>query len=126
MNLVDWRSSTWKTTARLRSRPMRSRCTRAISRSRSTGSRERRDAGAAVRDRLAHRPLEDRDEQVVLAAEVEVDGAGGDAGGAGDVGDLGGEEAALGEDVDGGAEDGVALVGAGAGRRRAAGVTVRH
>ena len=43
--------------------------------------------------------------------EVEVDGAGGDAGGARDVGDLGVEEAALGEDVDGGAEDGVALAG---------------
>ena len=47
--------------------------------------------------------------------EVEVDGAGGDAGGARDVGDLGVEEAAPGEDVDGGAEDGVALVGASGG-----------
>jgi hypothetical protein len=36
---------------------------------------QRGDAGAAVRDRLAHRPLEDRDEEVVLALEIEVDGA---------------------------------------------------
>ena len=50
---------------------------------------------AAFGDRLLHRALEDRDEQVVLAAEVEVDGAGGDAGGAGDVGDLRVEEAVL-------------------------------
>ena len=34
---------------------------------------------------IAHRPLEERHQQVVLAAEVEVDGAGSDAGGAGDV-----------------------------------------
>src|SRR6185503_4460991 len=38
MNLVDCRSSTWKTTARLRSRPMRSRWTRGISRSCAIGS----------------------------------------------------------------------------------------
>ena len=44
-----------------------------------------------------------------MLLEVQVDGAGGDAGGARDVGDLGVEEAALGEDVDGGAQDGVAL-----------------
>ena len=55
------------------------------------------------------RALEDRDQQVVLAAEIEVDGAGGDAGDARDVGDLRVEKAALGEDVDGGAQDGVAL-----------------
>ena len=110
MNLVDWRSSTWNTIARLRSRPRRPRCSRAICRSRSTGSASAGDAVAAVRDRLPHRPLEDRDQQVVLAPEVEVDGAGGDAGGARDVGDLGVEEAARGEGVDGGAQDGVALV----------------
>ena len=74
---------------------------------------ERRDAGPAVGDRLAHRPLEDRDEQVVLAAEIEVDSAGGDAGGARHVGDLRVEEAALGEDVGRGAKDGLALVGPG-------------
>ena len=67
---------------------------------------------------LAHGALEDRDEQVVLAAEVEVDGAGGDAGGAGDVGHLGVEEAALGEDRDGGAEDGLVLVAPAGGARR--------
>ena len=79
------------------------------------------ERGAAFGERLAHRALEDRDEQVVLAAEVEVDGAGGDAGGAGDVGDLRVEEAALGEDVDGGAQDRVALVGAGRRGRRVGG-----
>ena len=104
MNFVDWRSSTWKTTARLRSRPSRSRCTRAIARSRSSGVAQRRDAVTPFGDRLAHRPLEDRDEQVVLAAEVEVDGAGGDARRARDVGHLRIEEAALGEDLDGGAQ----------------------
>jgi hypothetical protein len=77
------------------------------------GVAQGRHAGAAIRNRLAHRPLEDGDEQVVLAAEIQVHGAGGDAGGAGDVGDLGGEEPPLGEDVDGGAEDGFALVGLG-------------
>ena len=80
-------------------------------RSRSSGSSRSATACAALGERLAHGALEDRDQQVVLAAEVEVDGAGGDAGGAGDVGDLGVEEAALGEDVDRGAQDGVALRG---------------
>ena len=76
-----------------------------------------------VGDRLLHRALEDRDEQVVLAAEVEIDRAGGDAGGAGDVGDLGVEEAARGEGVDGGAEDArraCRAVGRGSAARRAA------
>ena len=41
--------------------------------------------------------------------EVEVDGAGGDAGGAGDVGHLRVEVAALGEHIDGRAQDRVAL-----------------
>ena len=41
---------------------------------------------------------------------------GGDAGGAGDVGDLRLEEAVAGEDLRGGLEDGVALVGDGRGR----------
>ena len=61
-------------------------------------------------DGVLHRAFEDRDEQVVLAAEVEIDGAGGDAGGLGHVGDLGVEEAALREHTGGGAHDGVALV----------------
>ena len=70
-----------------------------------------------VGERFAHGPLEDGDEQVVLAAEIEVNGAGGDAGGARDVGDLGVEEAAAGEDVDRGAEDRLAL-----GERRRGGI----
>ena len=68
------------------------------------------ERGAALGDRLAHRPLEERDEQVVLAAEVEIDGAGGHAGGAGDVGHLRLEEAVAGEHLGRGLEDGVALV----------------
>ena len=76
------------------------------------------DLGAAVGQPFTHAALEDRHQQVVLALEVQVDGAGRDAGGARDVGDLGVEVAALGEDVDGGAEDGVAL---GPGRRVRAG-----
>ena len=68
--------------------------------------------------RLAHRALEERDQQVVLAAEVEVDRAGGDAGGARDVGDLRLEEAVAGEDLRGGLENRVAFVGdSGAGAR---------
>jgi hypothetical protein len=55
----------------------------------------------------------ERDEQVVLAAEVEVHGAGGHAGRARHVGHLRVEEAALGEHLRGGTHDGVALVGDG-------------
>ena len=62
-------------------------------------------------NRLGHRPLEDRNQQVVLALEIEIDGAGGDAGGTGDVGDLRIEEAAGGEGFGRGAEQRVALVG---------------
>ena len=72
-------------------------------------------------DRLAHRPLEQRHEQVVLAAEVEIDRAGGDAGGASHVGDLRLEEPVAGKDVRGGLENGFALVdepGGGDGGRR--------
>ena len=68
------------------------------------------ERGAALGNRLAHRALEDRHQQVVLAAEVQVDGAGGDAGDAGDVGHLRLEEAVLGEDLGRGPQDGVALV----------------
>ena len=71
---------------------------------------ERRHAGAPCVDRLAHGAIEDRDEQVVLAAEIQVDGAGGDPCGPRDVGHLRVEEAARGKDVDGGAEDRLALV----------------
>ena len=80
-------------------------------RSRSSGIDDAGQRDATLGDGLAHHPLEDRDQQVVLAVKVEIDGAGGDAGDARDVGHLGAEEAALGEDADGGAQDGVALVG---------------
>ena len=73
---------------------------------------EARDAVAPGGDRLFHRFLEDRDEQVVLAAEVEVDRAGGDAGGPRHIGDLGVEVAARREGFDGGAQQRVALVAA--------------
>ena len=79
------------------------------------------DAGnrlAAFGEHLVHRSLEDRDEQVVLALEVEVDGAGRDAGDARDVGDLRLEIAVLGEDLRGCAQDRIPLL---AGRRPAAG-----
>ena len=121
MNLTECRSSTWKTMARLRSRPKRARCRRAKMRRRSEGSLTPASAARALRERLAHGALEDRREEVVLAAEVEVDGAGRDAGGAGDVGHLRVEEPALGEDIDRGAQDRVLLAeGCGSGRRRAA------
>ena len=71
--------------------------------------------GPSLGEPFAHGPLEDRDEQVVLAAEVEVDRAGGDARGARDVGHLGVEEPAAGEDRDGRPEDGFALVAASGG-----------
>jgi hypothetical protein len=48
--------------------------------------------------------------RIVLALEVEVDRAGGDARAARHVGDLRVEEAAVGEDVDRGAEDRVVLI----------------
>src|SRR3990172_5277430 len=92
MNLVDCRSSIWKTTATARAR---------------LGA----PARAAGLDRLLHRLFDDRDQQVVLAAEVQVDGAGGDPGGAGDVGDLGAVESCFGEGVDCGSPDRVAPVG---------------
>ena len=79
------------------------------------------NAAAPLSDRLLHRPLEDGDQQVVLAAEVQIHGSGGDAGGPGDVGDLGVEEAARGEGVDGRPEDRVAFVAAIESRRRGTG-----
>jgi uncharacterized membrane protein YgcG len=52
---------------------------------------------------------EDRDEEIFLAVEVEVDRAVGDAGRLRDLGDLGVEVAVAGEDVDRRAEDALAL-----------------
>ena len=52
---------------------------------------------------------EDGDEELVRAAEVQIDRAGGDPRRACDVGDLRVEVAALGEDVGGGAENQIAL-----------------
>ena len=71
----------------------------------------RREAFTPGGNRLFHRPLEDRDQQVVLAAEVEVDRSGRDAGAARHVGHLGIEEAARRERLDRGAKNRVALVG---------------
>ena len=92
-----------------------------MARSCASGSVSDGDAPTPGRDRVLHRLLEDRDEQVVLAAEVQVDGAGGDPGGSCDVRNLSIEEAACGEGFDRRAQQGVALVdllGAGAGGRR--------
>src|SRR5687767_11240205 len=69
-----------------------------------------RDAAAALGNCLLHRALEDRDQKVVLAAKVEVDGAGRHTRGARHVGNLGVEKAACREGIDGGAEDGFAFV----------------
>ena len=68
------------------------------------------DSAAAFCDRLGHRALEDRDEQIVLAPEIEIDGSGREAGGAGDIRDLCIEKAAGGECVDGGAQQRIPLV----------------
>ena len=46
------------------------------------------ERGASFGNGFAHRAFKNRDEQVVFAAEVQIDRAGGDAGGARDVGDL--------------------------------------
>ena len=62
-------------------------------------------------DRLLHRFLEDRDQQVVLASEVQIDRACGDAGRARHVGHLCIEEAACREGRGGGPQQGIALVG---------------
>src|SRR5439155_16093124 len=74
------------------------------------------DRRSALREAVAHGALENRDEKIVLAAEIEIDGAGGDAGRARDVRHLCVEEASVGEDVGGGAEDQIALR-RGSGRR---------
>ena len=76
------------------------------------GVGKRLDPAAPFRDRLGHRALEDRDEQVVLAPEIEVDGARREAGRAGDVRDLRVEVAARGEGVDGRPQQRVSLVAA--------------
>jgi hypothetical protein len=68
------------------------------------------DALAAGGDGLLHGLLEDRDQEIVLAAEIEVNGAGRDAGRTGDIGDLGVEEPARGEGRDGRPQQRVALV----------------
>src|SRR5262245_13623569 len=70
-----------------------------------------RQRGATLGKRLAHRAFEDRREEIVLAAEVEIHGAGGHAGGARHVGNLRVEEAALGKHVNRGTENSVALSG---------------
>ena len=70
------------------------------------------DRGLERAVELLHAALEQRDQQVVLALEVEVDRAVGDAGFLRDVGDLRGEEAVAREDPLGGVEDALALVAA--------------
>jgi hypothetical protein len=61
-------------------------------------------------DGFLHRPLENRNQQVVLAAEIEVDRAGRDARRTRHVGDLGVEKAARREGFDGGPQNGVASI----------------
>ena len=69
-----------------------------------------RDGGAQGVVDLPHPSLEQRDQQVVLALEVEVDGPVGDARFFGDVGDFRGEEAVAGKDALGRGQDAFALV----------------
>ena len=59
---------------------------------------------------LVHRTLEDRDQQVVLAPEVQIHCAGRDTRLPRDIGDLRVEEPAAGEQLRGGFEDEVSLV----------------
>ena len=68
-----------------------------------------RHRGSRLGERFAHRALEQLDEDVVLAAEIQVDGAGGHPRGARHVSDLGVEKPPLGEDVDRSPQNGVAL-----------------
>ncbi len=75
----------------------------------------RRLAGDRVLERgveLEHASLEQRDQQVVLALEVEIDRAVGHAGFLRDVRDFRGEEPVAREDSLGGRQDAVALVAA--------------
>ena len=68
-----------------------------------------RDRGSRLGERFAHRALEQLDEDVVLAAEIQVDGARRHPRGARDVSDLGVEKPPLGEDVDRSPQNCVAL-----------------
>jgi hypothetical protein len=68
---------------------------------------------AALGEHLVHRALEDRDQQVVLALEIEVNGARRHAGDARHVSHLRLEIAVLREHLGGRAQDEIALVGAG-------------
>ena len=85
--------------------------------------RARSAASGAVaheREELAHAILEERDEQLLLRLEVEVDRSVGDAGGLGDLAHAGGVEAVPREDLHGGLEDAIALVARAALLRRVA------
>jgi len=69
--------------------------------------------GAGLGEKLGHLLVEEPQEQVVLALEVEIDGAVGDARAPGDLGHRRAVEAAPGKDLDGGVEDARALVALG-------------
>src|SRR5690606_20696058 len=70
------------------------------------------DLAAQEREELGDPVLEDRDEDVVLVLEVEVDGAVRDARRLRDLADPRGVEALAREDLDRGSQDALALVGA--------------
>ena len=109
MNFVVPRSSTWKTIGQV-----------------AVGSEalqvQPRDAAQArfrvqplecrpaLGDGRSHRALEDRHEQVVLAPEIEINGARRDAGGPGDISHLCVEETVARERLDGGGQDSFPLV----------------
>jgi len=69
--------------------------------------------GAGVREELGHLLVEQPQQEVVLALEIQVDGAVGDAGRAGDLGDRRAEEAPLGEHLHRRVQDARSLVVAG-------------
>ena len=80
MNFVDWRSSTWKTTARSRFAAQRAQVV--LGDEAQAGGRvlgHRLHLRARPLDVLGHQLVEEGDEDVLLVAEVEVDGAVGHA-----------------------------------------------
>ena len=85
MNLVDWRSSTWKTTARSR---FAAQHAQVVLGDRQQLRRRALRPPASSRARrlevLGHHLVEEGDQDVLLVPEVEVDGAVGDVGAARD------------------------------------------
>ena len=123
ISLVDCRRMTVMTSARSRSPSSSPSCSSMMRRSFSAAPGRRGQLRLQEREQALDAVLEERDEQLVLRLEVEVDGPVGDSGGLGDLADARRVEALLREDAHGGVEDALALVaprgpGAPQGRRR--------